>query len=239
MRPDLLVAFAPLVAALLAAALVAATGFDQGTALPPALQARFYGFFLDQYPLFAFAIVYAAARILAVALGPGPASVPRRVVGCVFGLALVLAASLHPTFGGLVLRAGFATGGIGFLNQLPFWLAYALGSAAAAAMFGTALGLAVLVTNRGQRPREGWWRAIRSNVASVLLRFLALWVGFAVLGLAREAGVGFWPRRPLSIPQFGILAGLLVTGLFPHSVITALRSHTYSRNLLINPARSR
>ena len=239
MRPELIVAGAPLAAALLAAALAAATGFDQNTALPPALQARFYGFFLDKYPLFAFAIVYALARILAVALGPGSASVPRRILGAILGAALVLGVSLHPTFGGFVLRAGFATGGIGFLNQLPYWLAYALGTAAAAFLFGVVLGLSVIITNRGTRPREGWGRAIRASLVGASLRFLALWLGFAVLGLAREAGIGLWPRRPLSIPQFGILAGLLVAGLLPHSVITALRAHTYSRNALINPVRSR
>ncbi|WP_207919136.1 hypothetical protein [Methylobacterium segetis] len=234
-----LVAFAPLAASLLATALVAVTGFDQGSALPPSVQARFYGFFLDQYPLFAFAIVYALARILAVAFGPGPASVPRRLIGGLAGLGLVLAACLHPTFGGLVLRAGFATGGIGFLNQMPFPLAYALGTAAAASLFGTVLGLAVLMTNRGHRPRVGWRRALPAHLGGLILRFLALWLAFAILGLAREAGIGLWPRRPLTIPQFGIIAGLLVAALLPHSAITALRGHTYSRNALINPARSR
>ncbi len=62
-----IVAAAPLAAALLALATAYATGFDQRTAMPPDVASRFYGFFLDRYPLFAFALVYGLARIVAVA----------------------------------------------------------------------------------------------------------------------------------------------------------------------------
>ncbi|HEV7440798.1 MAG TPA: hypothetical protein VGN94_14415, partial [Methylobacterium sp.] len=62
MRPaTFAVSAVPLTAALLALVLVTATGFDQRAALPPQVEAVFYGFFLDRYPLFAFALVYALA----------------------------------------------------------------------------------------------------------------------------------------------------------------------------------
>ena len=114
-----IVAAAPLAAALLALATAYATGFDQRTAMPPDVASRFYGFFLDRYPLFAFALVYGLARIVAVALAPGRASIVRRLIGAALGLALVLGVSLHPTFGGVVLRAGFGTGSGAFLNGSP------------------------------------------------------------------------------------------------------------------------
>jgi hypothetical protein len=240
MRPaTVAVPAAPLAAALLALAAVAATGFDQRSALPPAAERVFYGFFLDRYPLFAFALVYALARILAVAAGPGPAGPVRRILGALVGLVLVLVLGLYPTFGGMVLRSGFATGGIAFLNQAPMWLAYALGAAAAAASYGAALGLGVLLTNRDPRPRSGWGRALAAGAGRLALRFGALWFALAVLGLARDAGIGPWPRRALTIPEFGISAVLLVLAFLPHSVVVTGLSHTRTSNPLIEPPRSR
>jgi hypothetical protein len=240
MRPaTFAVSAVPLTAALLALVLVTATGFDQRAALPPQVEAVFYGFFLDRYPLFAFALVYALARILAVAAGPGPAGPARRILGALAGLALFLALGLYPTFGGVILRSGFATGGIAFLNQSPMWLAYALGAAAAATGYGAALGLGVVLANRVPRPRSGWGRTLAAGTARLALRFAALWFAFGVLGLAREAGIGPWPRRALTIPEFGISAVLLVLAFLPHSVIACWLSHTRTSNPLIEPPRSR
>lgn len=226
------VSAAPLAAALLALALVAATGFDQRVALPPRIEPAFYGFFLDRYPLFAFALVYALARILAVAAGPGRAGPVRRILGASVGLALVLGLGLYPTFGGAVLRSGFAAGGIAFLNQSPMWLAYALGAAAAAASYSTALGLGVVLTNRPRRPKAGWARSLAAGALRLALGFCALWFALGVLGLAREAGIGPWPRRALTIPEFGISAALLILAWLPHSVLVTALSHTRTSNPL-------
>ncbi|MFD0933602.1 hypothetical protein ACFQ12_00165, partial [Methylobacterium trifolii] len=158
MRPaTILVPAAPIVAALLALACVAVLGLSQRSDLPAAVEPLFYGFFLDRYPLYAFALVYGIVRIAAAASGPGPASVPRRVVWGSVGILLLLAVSLYPTFGGLVLRGGFMTGGVAFLAQLPMWLAYMIGAAVAALLFGTVTGLSVALANRRLRPRTGWW----------------------------------------------------------------------------------
>ena len=129
----------PLMAAFLALCATAVTGLSQASPLPPELAARFYGFFLQQYPLFTFAIVYGLARLVAMAAA-STASLPRRIVGVLLGATLLLALSLYPTFGGFVLRAGFATGGMTFLTYQPMSVAFALGSASSAFVFGSGPG---------------------------------------------------------------------------------------------------
>ncbi|WP_336487121.1 hypothetical protein [Methylobacterium nigriterrae] len=232
-------AAAPLLAALLAVALAAATGFDQRAALAPWAESRFYGFFLDRYPLYAAALVYGLARILAAACAPGPAGPARRFAFALLGVAALLALSLHPTFGGAILRSGFMTGGIAFLQGLPLWLAYALGAAAVAFSYGCAVGIPAALSGNPLRPRRGWRRGLVSGSAGLVQRYLALWFAFAVLGLAREAGIGPWPKRPLTIPEFGIGAGLVLIALLPHSVIVARRAHTNFIKALIKGPRSR
>lgn len=219
-----IVAAAPLVAALAALVTAYVTGFDQNVAMPVEAESRFYGFFLDHYPLFAFAIVYGLARIVASAFAPGPASILRRILGGVFGIALILAVSLHPTFGGLVLRGGFATGGIGFLNQLPFPLAYALGTALAAALFGLAMGIGVFMTGRGWREPLGRLRSGLRGLVSLIARYVTLWYGFALLGLARAFGLGPWPRRPLDTGDVMLVAFCLVIAFLPHVLLAAFRT---------------
>ena len=219
-----IVAAAPLAAALLALAAAFATGFDQRAAMPPDVANRFYGFFLDRYPLFAFALVYGLARILVVALAPGRASVVRRLIGALLGLALVLAASLHPTFGGFVLRAGFGTGSGAFLNGTPMALSYALGAAAGAGVFGVAMGLGVLLTGRPGRPApRGRLRALALGLVGALAAFLALWIGAALIGAGRDAGLGPWPRRPLDGRDLAVAAALIAAAALPHVLLVALR----------------
>lgn len=219
-----LVAGAPLAAALAALVAVSLTGFDQSANLPVELESRFYGFFLDRYPLYAFAIVYGATRVLAAALAPGPAPGSRRVTGCVIGIALVLALSLHPTFGGLVLRGAFAAGTMAFVNQVPMPLAYLLGAAVAAAGFGAAMGLGVVIANRGWRERAGRWRTVFRNGFGLLARFLLVWYALAVLGLARPAGFGPWPHRPLDLGDTLLAASCLILAFLPHALVVAGRT---------------
>ena len=221
-----LVAAAPLAAAIAALIATFGTGFDQNADLPVELESRFYGFFLDRYPLFAFVIVYGLVRILAMAFAPGPSSALRRGIGLLLGIVLVLAVSLHPTFGGLVLRGGFATGGMSFLNQIPWPFAYLLGTAVATALFAAAMGLGVVVEGRGWRPRVGRWRGLLQGAASLLSRYLVLWYAFAVLGLARLAGFGPWPRRPLDLGDTLLAALALVLALLPHVLLVVARTES-------------
>jgi hypothetical protein len=228
------IAAAPLLAALAALFSVFLTGFDGRSAMPPDVAARFYGFFLDRYPLFAFALVYGLVRILAVMLAPGPASPVRRLVGGGLGLALVLGLSLHPTFGGLVLRAGFATGSGAFLNGTPMALAYTMGAGAAAALFGLAMGLGARLAGRplagrslAGRPDPARAGSRRRRAGRALLGwaagFLALWFAAAVIGLARDAGLGPWPRRPLDARDLVVAALLLTGAALPHMALVAAR----------------
>lgn len=209
-------ALTPLAAALLALALVAASGLSRRSGLPDALEPYAYGFFLDRYPLFAFALVYGVARIAVAAAGYGPGGAARRIVFALSGIAVLALAGLYPTFGGLILRGGFATGGMAFLTGQPLWLAYALGAAIPAMMVGGIVGTAIIAANRPLRPR---WRRIGWGALS----FLCLWFGAGVIGLGHHLGVGPWPARALTGGEAWLAAGLLLLAMAPHSLLVALR----------------
>ncbi|MDP4025682.1 hypothetical protein Q8W71_23895 [Methylobacterium sp. NEAU 140] len=211
-----LAAVTPVLATLAALAVVAATGLSRRSGLPEAVEPLAYGFFLDRYPLFAFALVYGIARLVAVAAGPGPASIPRRAAFCALGIVVLGLAGLYPTFGGAVLRGGFATGSMAFLNGTPLWLAYGMGAGVAAALFGGTVGVFAVAANRGLRPRL-------ARLWPAALAFLALWFGAAVLGLARGLGFGPWPARAMTPAEAGLAAGLLVLAALPHAALRGRR----------------
>jgi hypothetical protein len=215
-RPGLGAA-APILAMLIALALVAATGLSQRSAVPERVEPWIFGYFVTRYPLFAFALVYGVAHLVRTAAGPGPASMPRRILFGVLGAAVLLAAGLYPTFGGLILRAGFATGGMAFLTHQPLWLAYGLGAGVAASLFGGIVGFFAIAANRPLRPRL-------RRVGSGALAFLALWFGAALIGLSGSLGVGPWPLRALRPGEAALAALVLVIAALPHWVLaTALR----------------
>jgi hypothetical protein len=216
-RPGLL-AVAPIGAMLLALALVAATGFSQHSAMPEAAEPLVFGYFAGRYPLFAFALVYGIAHLAVQAAGPGPASVPRRALFGLAGAAALLLAGLYPTFGGLVLRAGFATGGMAFLTHQPLWLAYGLGAGVAAAVFGGVLGASAILANRPLRPRL-------SRIGAGLVAFLTLWFGAAVIGLSGGLGLGPWPHRALRPDEAGLASLVLIVAALPHAALATLRRH--------------
>jgi hypothetical protein len=213
---DLLAAVGPILAMLAALALVTATGFSQRSAVPEAVEPWIYGYFIGRYPLFVFALVYGVAHLVAVASGPGPASAPRRLVFALAGAAGLALAGLYPTVGGLILRAGFATGGMAFLTHQPLWMAYGLGSGVAAALFGAVLGLFAVAANRVLRP------TLR-QIGFGVLAFLALWVGAALIGLAGHLGLGPWPRRALQPDEAGLAALILVAAALPHTALSLVR----------------
>ncbi|WP_245259552.1 hypothetical protein [Methylobacterium sp. 10] len=203
------------------------TGLSQASALPPEIAARFYGFFLQQYPLFTFALIYALARIVSMA-ATSIASRLRRVAGVLVGAALLLALSLYPTFGGLVLRAGFATGGMTFLTYQPMSAAYAIGAAASAFVFGSALAVsAILIGNRAST--ASWGRRLATGLFRGGTGFLALWFAFAVIGQAHTAGFGPWPRRDLSAGETGVGVSLVLAAFLPHAILVWLALRDRSR----------
>lgn len=209
-RPGWLFALAPLAAALAAVALAAATGTTQGSLDAAGFGQWAYGFFAERYPLFFAAIAYGVAR---VALLPLAAPGWRGWLGALLGLALVLALSLHPTYGGLVLRAGFSVGGVAFLSGQTMAVAQGLGAVVAAIVFGTALGLPALVA-RGL-PRRG---TRRRALVGGCLRFAALAWALFLLAAARDLGLAGFPRLPLGT-QAPLALGLVLASLLPHALL--------------------
>jgi len=202
-------------------ALVGVTGLDQRDLFGTPLEDRFYGFFLDRYPLFAFAIVYGVARILAAACEP-----PwrwGRVVTAPLGAAVFLPFCLHPTFGGLVLRPGYMTGTVAFLNGMPVPAAFVLGTAASALVYGLALGLAVMLA-RLERPRFSW-RALGGGA----LAFLALWLGAVVIAAPWALGwpvTGGWPARVLTLDATLMSLAAVAVALLPDTGRAAVSGPT-------------
>ncbi|MCJ2015800.1 hypothetical protein [Methylobacterium sp. J-076] len=209
-------ALVPVLAMLLALAAFAAGGLSRRMALPEGLEPYAYGFFLDRYPLFVFALIFAAARIVAAAAAAGPGGAARRVAFALLGLAVLGLAGLYPTFGGLILRGGYATGSMAFLTGQPLWLAYALGASVPALMVGGIVGASILAANRPLRPRLrriGWGA----------LSFLCLWFGAGLIGLGHEVGFGAWPARAMRPGEAGLAAVLLLVAAAPYSLLIALR----------------
>lgn len=214
---SLVAALVPPVAMLAALAAIALAGLSRRSGVPALLDDYAYGYFLSRYPLFAFALIYAGARIVVGAIGPGTGGLTRRALVSLAGLAILAVAGLYPTFGGLTLRGGFAVGGMTFLTGQPLWLAYGLGAATSAAMMGSIVGGTIVLANRPLRP--SWARFGRGFVS-----FLCLWFGAAVIGLARDQGFGPWPTRAMLPAEAVFAAGLLVVAAAPHILHVALQS---------------
>lgn len=195
--------------------LLGASGLTRRDLAGTALDDWFYGFFFDRYPLFTFAILYGLARIVVGAFGSGEAR-PVRLLSVPLGVMLFLAICLYPTFGGLVVRAGFATGGVLSMSQ-PLALAYTAGTAAAAALYGVSLALAQALAECRSTPS-------RSSLLRRLAGFLALWWAAGVLlvphAFAVEVLAG-WPGRPPDASTELVAALLMGAALLPHALLCA------------------
>lgn len=215
------------------------TGFSARDLAGGPLEDRFHGFFLDRYPLFAFALAYGCTAVAAAAARPGRPLL-RRAVGGALGIVLVLALGLHPTFGGLVLRAGFATGGMSFLTGQASAAANALGAAASALVFGAGLGLGALLA-AGPRPAAGGRRRrALVRLGRGFAALLALWWAMGVLALGREAGIAGWPRAPLDGREAAIALLLVAAAFLPHALLRAWPGATESGSVpQVDPARAR
>ncbi|BCM87487.1 hypothetical protein [Methylobacterium indicum] len=205
-----LVALVPLAAALAAVAIAAAAGVTQGRLDAAGFGQWAYGFFADRYPLFFSAIAYGVAR---AALLPLAAPGWRGGLGAVLGIALVLALSLHPTYGGLVLRAGFSVGGVAFLSGQTMIVAHLLGALIAAIVLGSALAVAALVA-RGLPRRGDRLRALGRGASRVLALAWAMWL----LAAARDLGLSGFPRLPLG-SQAPLALGLALAAFLPHAAL--------------------
>ncbi|QRE75826.1 hypothetical protein [Methylobacterium aquaticum] len=204
----------PLTAAVAVVALAAATGATQGRLEAAGLGGYAYGFFADRYPLFFAGIAYGLAR---VALLPVVAPGWRGWLGALLGLALVLGLSLHPTYGGLVLRTGFSVGSVAFLSGQTMMAAQGLGLSMTALVFGFAIGVPALVA-RGLPRRGDRWRGFGRG----LLRLVALAFAFALLAAARDLGLSGFPRLPLSGEQAALAGCIVLAAFLPHAIVGRL-----------------
>jgi hypothetical protein len=203
---------APLLAAALAPIAVSLLGLTGRSALGTPVEEVFYGFFLNRYPLFGAAIVYAVALLVVAALAPGERRV-WRLIAAPLALALLFAATLYPTFGGVTLRAGYMTGGVAFLEGLPVAAATVLGAGASAVVLAAVLGLGRLLLRR----RIG---ASRRNALNAALRLLLLWWALALLALAPDLGIdlGGFPARPMPLGPALASAMVALAAFAPHAL---------------------
>jgi hypothetical protein len=202
-----------------AALVLAATGVTFRDLAGMALEDYFYGYFFDRYPLFIFAIVYGVARIVLAAFEPGARASWARVVSVPAALVLFLAACFHPTFGGLVVRAGFATGAVMFMSPQPLPPSLAAGTAAAAAFYALVLYGAVALARL--RMPLGWRPLLR-----FALSFLALWWAAAVLISPSIFGIDAlarWPGRPPGSSTGWVAAALVLAAFLPDTLLGATR----------------
>ncbi|WP_372421462.1 hypothetical protein [Salinarimonas chemoclinalis] len=175
-----------------------------------------FGYFVERFPLAPFLVVYAVARLVLLALIPPGPSRFLRLALLPIALALVLAASLWPTFGGLVIRAAWFTGGMAFLQGTPLAIAYPVGALVSAGVFAAAVGLAAWIA------RARATLGLRAALGG-LARLLALW--FAALVVAAPAALGMplggWPTWPLDPLESLAATALVALALAPHAALVA------------------
>ena len=218
-RQDVFWRLAPVLAAVLAVAVVAASGFDASSLRGTALSHYGYGYFLTRQPLFGFAIVYGLARILLAGIcGGGPLG--WRLIALPFGAGLFLAACLYPTFGGLVLRAGFfAAAGPYLRGGLTASTAFLIGAVVAGIVYAAVLGLATILVRGRVAPRP---------VRRALAGTAALAVGAVILGGGGLLGVevwGAWPSRPLDARSALASMATVAAALLPHALLAPVPQH--------------
>lgn len=182
-----------------------------GTAVEPFA----FGYFVERFPLFAGLLVYAAARVALLALIPPGPSRFLRLALLPLALAILLAPALYPTFGGVVIRAAYFTGGMAFLQSAPLVAAYPLGAFVSAGLFAAALGLAAAIARLAPR-------FDRRAIGSAVLRLLALWVAALVVAAPVALGLrllGDWPTWPLRPAESLAAAALVALAVAPHAML--------------------
>ena len=208
--------------------ITALAGLTQRSLVGTPLEPYAFGFFLDRFPLFTLAIVYGLARLVTVALAEPGRFRLARFVTLPLAVVALLAACLLPTFGGLVIRAGFFSGGMSYLQGQTLAGGYLLGTAMAALVYGLVLGLGVVLIRLSvTRTKRGVLRA--------LLAYLALWWGALVIAAPRALGLDpfhGWPALPLPGRGALLMAGLSLIALAPHALVARRRGVDLpSRNL--------
>lgn len=213
------VAFAPLLAAILAAAAIGAFGVSRYEVTTGPFGSVFHSFFFDKFAPLLLAIVYGVARLVCVAaLAPGRARL-LRLATAPLAIAALLAIALYPTFGGFVARSAIFSGGMAFVQGMPIMVAYILGIAVSASLFGLALGLGAALVRLKVAFSLG-------AVGFAFLRYAALvFAGCALLapGWSGIALYGDWPAWPLTAGAAAALALVALVAFLPHALIVRAR----------------
>jgi hypothetical protein len=142
-----------------------------------------------------------------------------RLVTTPVAIALILAVSLYPTFGGFVLRGAFFSGATTFLEGTALAGAYVVGAGFSTLIFASALGLGVILIRL--RIKRGWNASLFA-----LLRYLALVFAGIILVAPRIFDLrllGDWPAWPLGAGEGAALVALVLVALLPHALIVRLR----------------
>lgn len=213
------VAMAPLVAVCLCAAAIGLFGISRYELTTGPLGSVFFSFFFDQFAPLSLAIVYGVVRLVSVAVfDPGRARL-LRIVTTPIMIAALLVITLYPTFGGVVARSAFFSGGMAFMQGQALVAAYPLGTAIAALVFGLVLGAGIVAI----RLRI---EISRAAFGFAFLRFAALVFAGCVLLAPGWTGVAFygdWPVWPLTGSAAAALVGAGLIAFLPHALIVRAR----------------
>lgn len=178
------------------------------------------GVYADRFPVFAFAILFVLVRLLVALFVARRPMILFRLVLFIPAVALVLLATLYPTFGGVVARGAFTGGGFSVINSVvagagPGTL---LGGAVAGATLALLVGLAraIFDWNWGFT----WGKPIRAILA------LAAWAAMGAIlawgwSVLSAAGAQF-PRAPLTLVETIGLLALLIVAAVPQMLVAAI-----------------
>ncbi|QCK84310.1 hypothetical protein E8L99_00125 [Phreatobacter aquaticus] len=217
-------AFGALLPLVVAAGAVVAT-YQTGLAIP-AIEAAFgsslltFGPAADLMPGIAFAIIFVLVRLIVLLIVADRPPFLLRLVLLPVAMAIVLAAALYPTFGGLILQPGLAAGGRLDAPALHALTGY--GIAADGALAGVMLALVTMIARGVIDWSWGftWGKPVRALLALLAYAFMGMVLAAGWSPLAASGEV--FPRVPLTLVGTIGLVGLVVVATVPQVLVAAL-----------------
>lgn len=211
----------PLVVTLVAVVWTYATGVTSRT-IESAVDSPWLilGIYADRFPVLAYAIVFVIARLFVLIFVARRPMILLRLVLFVPAVALVLAATLYPTFGGIVARPGFIGGGFSLVNSAVTGAGagFLLGGAIAGVVLGFVTGLARALIDWSWS--FTWGKPLRALLA--LLAYAFMGASLAIGWSALSAAGALFPRAPLTTVELIGLVGLIVVATAPQITVAAL-----------------
>lgn len=178
------------------------------------------GVYADRFPVLAFAVIFVIARLFVLIVVARRPMILLRLVLFVPAVALVLAATLYPTFGGIVARPGFLGGGFSLMNSAVTGaeVGYLLGGAIAGVVLGLVTGLARAIMDWSWG--FTWGKPFRALLALAAYAAMGAILAFGWSTLA--AAGALFPRGPLTIVETIGLVGLVIVATAPQMIVAAL-----------------